>query len=109
MGRRPSAAPAALASSSPPLVRVRSRRDLPILAAVANQYFVEENLDVDYAQFVSSRPTFIQVDQREIEFIVSATDNAINYQLNCRRATRPGGSWTTSSRRGARPPAWGWR
>ncbi|XUL88251.1 hypothetical protein ACQ86D_17600 [Streptomyces galilaeus] len=79
----PSAAPAALAGSSPPLVRVRSAsRSLPILAAVANQYFVEENLDVDYAQFVSSRPTFIQVDQREIEFIVSATDNAINYQLN---------------------------
>ncbi|MFI6404432.1 ABC transporter substrate-binding protein [Streptomyces sp. NPDC050548] len=81
----PSVDPAALAGSPPPppLVRVRSAsRSLPILAAVANQYFVEENLDVDYAQFVSSRPTFIQVDQREIEFIVSATDNAINYQLN---------------------------
>ncbi len=57
-------------------------RSLPILAAVANGFFADERLNVDYAQFVSSRPTFIQVDQQEIEFIVSSMDNAINYQLN---------------------------
>jgi ABC-type nitrate/sulfonate/bicarbonate transport system substrate-binding protein len=53
-----------------------------MLAAIANEYFVQENLDVDYALFVSSLTTFIQVDRREVEFITSATDNSINYQLN---------------------------
>ena len=73
----------AVAAGSPPLVRVRSAsRSLPIIAAVANGFFAAEHLNVDYAQFVSSRPTFIQVDQQEIEFIVSSMDNAVNYQLN---------------------------
>ena len=75
--------PPARASERPSLVRVRSAsRSLPMLAAIANHFFAKENLAVDYAQFVSSRPTFIQVDQREIEFIISSMDNAINYQLN---------------------------
>ncbi|GIE78493.1 ABC transporter substrate-binding protein [Actinoplanes philippinensis] len=80
-----SASPVAAAarSGTPPLVRVRSAsRSLPILAALANGFFTDEHLNVDYAQFVSSRPTFIQIDQQEIEFIVSSMDNAINYQLN---------------------------
>jgi ABC-type nitrate/sulfonate/bicarbonate transport system substrate-binding protein len=65
------------------LVRVRSAsRSLPMLAAIAQGYFSEENLNVDYTQFLSSRPTFIQVDAREIEIIISSMDNAINYQLN---------------------------
>ncbi|MEV6349094.1 ABC transporter substrate-binding protein [Actinoplanes sp. NPDC051851] len=73
----------AVAADTPPLVRVRSAsRSLPMLAAVANGFFTAEGLNVDYAQFVSSKPTFIQVDQQEIEFIVSSMDNAINYQLN---------------------------
>ncbi len=71
------------AITPPPLVRVRSAsRSLPMLAAIAAGYFSEENLSVDYTQFVSSRPTFIQVDAREIEIIISSMDNAINYQLN---------------------------
>jgi ABC-type nitrate/sulfonate/bicarbonate transport system substrate-binding protein len=65
------------------LVRVRSAsRSLPMLAAAAAGYFEDAGLDVDYTQFVSSRPTFIQVDAREIEIIISSLDNAINYQLN---------------------------
>jgi ABC-type nitrate/sulfonate/bicarbonate transport system substrate-binding protein len=65
------------------VVRVRSAsRSLPILAAVTNGFFTNEDLTVDYAQFISSRPTFIQIDQQEIEFVVSSMDNAINYQLN---------------------------
>lgn len=71
-------------TTDPPfLVRVRSAsRSLPMLAAAANGFFTDEHLTVDYAQFVSSRPTFIQIDQQEIEFIISSMDNAINYQLN---------------------------
>ncbi|GAA1613847.1 ABC transporter substrate-binding protein [Actinoplanes couchii] len=77
------ATPATAATPTPDLVRVRSAsRSLPMLAGVAGGFFAAERLDVDYAQFVSSRPTFVQVDQQEIEFIVSSMDNAINYQLN---------------------------
>ena len=47
---------------------------LPMHAAITNGFFAKENLAVDYAQFVSSRPTFIQVDQREIEFIIRPPD-----------------------------------
>jgi ABC-type nitrate/sulfonate/bicarbonate transport system substrate-binding protein len=65
------------------VVRVRSAsRSLPMLAAVTKGFFSDENLTVDYSQFVSSRPTFIQIDQQEIEFIISSMDNSINYQLN---------------------------
>lgn len=53
-----------------------------MLAALANGFFAQECLDVDYSQFVSSRPTFVQIDAQEIEFIISSMDNAINYQLN---------------------------
>lgn len=68
---------------SAPLVRVRSAsRSLPVLAAIANGFFAREQLNVDYSQFVSSRPTFVQIDTQEIEFIISSMDNAINYQLN---------------------------
>lgn len=71
------------ADSTQPLVRVRSAsRSLPMMVAVANGFFADEELQVDYGLFVSSRPTFIQVDQREIEVIISSADNAINYQLN---------------------------
>jgi ABC-type nitrate/sulfonate/bicarbonate transport system substrate-binding protein len=64
-------------------VRVRSAsRSLPMLAAIANGFFEAENLSVDYTQFESSRPTFVQVSKQEIEVIISSTDNAINYQVN---------------------------
>ena len=81
------AAAASGASSSDPSaagpVRVRSAsRSLPMLAAMSNGFFADEGLQVDYAQFVSSKPTFIQVDQQAIEFVISSMDNAINYQLN---------------------------
>jgi ABC-type nitrate/sulfonate/bicarbonate transport system substrate-binding protein len=67
----------------PATVRVRSAsRSMPILAALANGFFADENLTVDYAQFESSRPTFVQVSDHEMEVIISSTDNAINYQLN---------------------------
>jgi ABC-type nitrate/sulfonate/bicarbonate transport system substrate-binding protein len=66
-----------------PLVRVRSAsRSLPMLAGIAQGFFARQHLNVDYSQFVSSRPTFVQIDGQEIEFIISSMDNAINYQLN---------------------------
>jgi ABC-type nitrate/sulfonate/bicarbonate transport system substrate-binding protein len=78
-----SPAPADAHRPAAELVRVRSAsRSLPMLAAAANGFFAAERLDVDYGQFVSSRPAFVQVDQQEIDFIVSSMDNAINYQLN---------------------------
>jgi ABC-type nitrate/sulfonate/bicarbonate transport system substrate-binding protein len=70
-------------SRKPDLVRVRSAsRSLPMLAALANGFFEDEKVEVDYTQFQSSRPTFIQVSDHEIEVILSSTDNAVNYQLN---------------------------
>jgi ABC-type nitrate/sulfonate/bicarbonate transport system substrate-binding protein len=70
-------------SCPPALVRVRSAsRSLPMLAALAHGFFEEENLAVDYRQFESSRPTFVQVSNHEIEVIISSTDNAVNYQVN---------------------------
>jgi ABC-type nitrate/sulfonate/bicarbonate transport system substrate-binding protein len=70
-------------AGAPALVRVRSAsRSLPLMAAISQGFFDDEGLNVDYTQFVSSRPTFIQVDAREIEIIISSMDNAINYQLN---------------------------
>jgi ABC-type nitrate/sulfonate/bicarbonate transport system substrate-binding protein len=64
-------------------VRVRSAsRSLPMLAAAARGFFQDENLTVDYTQFESSRPAFVQVSKHDIEVIISATDNAVNYRLN---------------------------
>ena len=67
----------------PATVRVRSAsRSMPMLAGLAKGFFAEQNLTVDYSLFASSKPTFIQVSNHEIEVIVSSTDNAVNYQIN---------------------------
>lgn len=53
-----------------------------MLSGLAQGFFQAENLLVDYAQFSSSLPTFQAVSAHELEIIISAADNAINYQLN---------------------------
>lgn len=74
---------AEIENATPATVRVRSAsRSLPMLAGAAKGFFAAENLNVDYSQFASSKPTFIQVSNHEIEVIISSTDNAVNYQIN---------------------------
>jgi len=74
---------AELGHRPPDPVRVRSAsRSLPMLAGIAKGFFAEQNIAVDYSQFASSRPTFVQVSNHEIEVIISSTDNAVNYQIN---------------------------
>lgn len=61
-----------------------------MLAAIAEGYFREEKLDVDYSLFISSRPTFIQVDAREIEIMISQPRYTSSTWPGSARGAQPG-------------------